>query len=374
MLIDEDLELELSDYDLTLRWPRELFLWEAKRISTKSNDSNFSNMVATLFSEAVADEDLPDALDAQGLPGWSGDAQRVLSTVISQSDLLLTSDRRRYYLERVVGLDTTDEQTPLAQEFTNLMEMLTAWNYFPRLMPAECVDDREDHPDVSHLLTRAIHSPVVWPKDFKDGPVSQDVLYSTIEYFHDHARRPRTRWFHSYSGCGYHYGDHNKQSGAAVYRWHVNALLERYGVELKLASSGEEAGLLVMRSGVQLDLLADEMAQVDAGNDRSATVVAEAVRMYRARSASSFQRRAAVTQLAGHLELNRSKFKEVQLSKQDERDLFNIYNNFSLRHNNAAQKSDYSDDYLDWIFWVTLASIQLLDSSNLDAPTNESQL
>lgn len=31
-----------------------------------------------------------------------------------------------------------------------------------------------------------------------------------------------------------------------------------------------------------------------------------------------------------------------------------------LRALNKSQKDDYRDDYLDWIFWVTLSAIQLL--------------
>lgn len=355
--------MELSDYDLTLRWPLELFLWEAQQISKKNYEADFPNMAATLISEALIDTELADALDKPDQLQWSGDARFVMSTLLNQPDLLSAPKHRQYYLERVVGLAESSDNTSLATEFTHLIEMLVTWNYFPRLMPAGCEDDYDDHPDVSSLLGRAIHSPVSWPEEFKSGSVSPEVLYSTIEYFHDHAHRPRTRWFHSHNGCGYHYEKHNKKSGAAVYRWHVNALMERYGVNLKLANSDEEAGLLVIRSGVQLDLLADEMVDISAGSSPSEAAISEAVRMYRARSASRVQRRAAVTQLAGHLELHRNEFKEIQLSRQDERDLFNIFNSFSLRHNNAAQKSDYSDDYLDWIFWVTLASVQLLKSA-----------
>ena len=46
------------------------------------------------------------------------------------------------------------------------------------------------------------------------------------------------------------------------------------------------------------------------------------------------------------------------LAKPDEADLFNIANNFGLRHHNQQQKSDYDGSiWLSWMFYFYLATI-----------------
>lgn len=47
------------------------------------------------------------------------------------------------------------------------------------------------------------------------------------------------------------------------------------------------------------------------------------------------------------------------MAKSDRGALFEIANGFNIRHQRADQKRDYDDFYLDWIFWVYLASIEL---------------
>ena len=42
-------------------------------------------------------------------------------------------------------------------------------------------------------------------------------------------------------------------------------------------------------------------------------------------------------------------------------DLFNIANNFHLRHKDLKQVDDYGDEYLDWLYWWYLATVDLLD-------------
>ncbi|WP_222671127.1 hypothetical protein [Rhodococcus erythropolis] len=47
------------------------------------------------------------------------------------------------------------------------------------------------------------------------------------------------------------------------------------------------------------------------------------------------------------------------MAKSDRGALFDIANNFHVRHQDVKQKRDYDEFYLDWIFWVYLASIEL---------------
>lgn len=47
------------------------------------------------------------------------------------------------------------------------------------------------------------------------------------------------------------------------------------------------------------------------------------------------------------------------LSKHED-DLFNIANNFSIRHHRENQKDDYDDAWLTWLFYVNLSTVHLV--------------
>ena len=367
--------VDLNDFDFSLRWPKELFLWEGNRIAQQKSDPSFLNMVASLFSEAFVDGDIAASLEQTDVSGWtpghtkSEQASRALTVLLEEPTKLHEFEPRKYWIERAVGVVAVTESSPLSRSFLEFITDLRALNYFPKVLREQCVDDNESWElDPSHEISRAIHATVNWPSDLEDGTVSDDVLYSVIEYFHDQAQRPRTRSAHYYSGCGYHHNDHNKQSGAVVYRWYVNALLERYDVGLRLANVASEEGHLVRYSALSLDPLADQLAAATPGTKTEDGAIADAIRLYRGRSSTSNQRRAAVTQLAGVVENHRQRYKEIQFASGDESDLFQIFNKFALRHTNKLQNDDYGDDYLDWIFWVTLAAIQLVKEVSPSEP------
>lgn len=48
-----------------------------------------------------------------------------------------------------------------------------------------------------------------------------------------------------------------------------------------------------------------------------------------------------------------------RLHKKDEGALFQIANGFDLRHRNARQQGEYDGEFLDWILWWYLATVEL---------------
>ena len=50
-----------------------------------------------------------------------------------------------------------------------------------------------------------------------------------------------------------------------------------------------------------------------------------------------------------------------KLQSKDEGTLFNLANNYDLRHNDGKQAVAYGDEFLSWIFYYYLATIQLTD-------------
>jgi hypothetical protein len=67
----------------------------------------------------------------------------------------------------------------------------------------------------------------------------------------------------------------------------------------------------------------------------------------------------AVRQLADVLEFYRPRVKELIL-KEDEAALFNIANNFAIRHNNANQRDEYDGPWLTWLFYLYLSTTHLV--------------
>jgi hypothetical protein len=72
------------------------------------------------------------------------------------------------------------------------------------------------------------------------------------------------------------------------------------------------------------------------------------------------ERRSAVITLAGVLEERRNLLKAELLTK-DETALFQIANQFAVRHQRADQRGDYDPAFLDWLFWWYLGTVQLTD-------------
>ena len=64
--------------------------------------------------------------------------------------------------------------------------------------------------------------------------------------------------------------------------------------------------------------------------------------------------------LARVLESRRPLLKR-ELLRKDEGALFNIANEFDVRHRTSKQQGDYDEVFLDWVFWWYLATVELTD-------------
>lgn len=137
------------------------------------------------------------------------------------------------------------------------------------------------------------------------------------------------------------------------FRRDVNNILRQLGDGYRLTAGGQ-----VERTGSKgLELiLGAEIPEFDPLNVDSK--VREAVSRWKQRQSSPQDRQEAVRLLADVFEwLKKREELSVALDSKDSSDLFNIANNFAIRHHNPQQKGNYdSDIWHRWMFHFYLAT------------------
>lgn len=187
-------------------------------------------------------------------------------------------------------------------------------------------------------------------------------VYDLVEVAHRHVSRPRLR-------DGLTDLHRSSEAGQRLYRWRVNELLNNCGIDYRIADRGSDTGLLVRVVPDLRQELLDRSVAPEGGQHEPAVVdvnqgarVRHAIAQFRRRDATRETKRDACVNLAGILEERRELIKKSgDFAKDDENALFEIANKFDLRHNRRTQHGDYSDDFLDWIFWLYLASVELTE-------------
>jgi hypothetical protein len=184
-------------------------------------------------------------------------------------------------------------------------------------------------------------------------------LFTLIEFIYDHVAKPCAGegHYHSFGGCGLHLNAHRDRFDEAPARqdWRdkVNAILKFYDDGYELSVNGEIVRLASRGMDRLIATAPSPTAEVS-----NAAKLANAVHTFQLGRSTREQRKQAVRELADILEFHRPAVKE-HLSK-DEDDLFNIANNFALRHHNLRQKDNYDDACLTWMFYVYLATTHLI--------------
>ncbi len=261
----------------------------------------------------------------------------------------------------------------LVNELCNAIRGLDNHGYFDAALGDSCSDAQVDREETARELFKerlGLLSHWSWPPGPNDYVVAHkgvplvekgDLLlghvFDLLEVCHDLAARPRRRVLHDFYD-EWDYSDFDRVAGQQVYRWRVNAVLDRSDLDLRLSGSGPDIGLLVHTPGDTRAELAEHVL-ADAPPEHFDRV-AHAIIRFRARDATREDKRDAVKALGDVLERRRDEVKQL-LGSKDEGTLFTILNQYDIRHHRADQKSDYDEDFLDWIFWTFLASIAFMD-------------
>lgn len=357
--------------DFELAWPRDLFRVElASLINTQKELKDWDGRVELLLEDAfatVVPRDMFTNAKSNAGESWAttsriaNDApRRFLVNLLRQADALREpTERTPYWSERrstPVARGAITIAT-VARELERAVRQLDGRGYFEQAFEKDCVDDPSTV-NAADLLESLTGRPNLWwpkPVELADD---RDSLFDLIEVLHDLVSMPRTRWMHSYAGCGYHHGSFSREAGRALYTWRVNRILNQSDLGVRLATDGEDAGRLVeITDEGRADLVQRMVQREDEGTgDR----VRHAIALFRSRSATEHDKRSAVVALALVLEERRALLKAELLSK-DEGSLFHVANSFAIRHQDLKQQADYDLAFLDWIYWWYLATVELTD-------------
>ncbi len=262
----------------------------------------------------------------------------------------------KYYSQRT-GTNPNLEGLPLEDiidSFLRVYNQLEADGYFNEAFGYWCVD--QDHvegnvKDIDLELLLTIRKKNLWPISEYHQDYTEDDFLDVIEFLYQYVSKPIDGTMHSHKQCGMHWKTFNKKEGQNVYREKVNVVLEHYKNKFELSPNGE-----VLRKpevGFEKIFSADTPSKDENIVER----INAATTNYRRHGSSIDDRRQAVRDLADVLEYLRPQVQEL-LTKSDERDLFNIANNFGIRHHNDKQKTSYDAAiWLSWMFYFYLATI-----------------
>lgn len=205
--------------------------------------------------------------------------------------------------------------------------------------------------DVEAQMFLAFRKGELWPIEEKCLDYSEDDLFDVVEFLHDNVSLPVSGYYHDHAGCGWHYSEFDRFNGQLEFRTELNALLRDYNEGYELSEDGE---ILVLGDKGLRSIFRAEIPSSDPENITAR--VDAAVTKFRHRSSLN-DRRDAVRDLADVLEYLKPELRKV-LSRKDESDLFNLANNFGIRHHNPSQRTDYDETiWYSWMFYYYLATI-----------------
>ena len=183
-------------------------------------------------------------------------------------------------------------------------------------------------------------------------------MFDLIEYFHGHVSQGiedhERSHLHTWEGCGWHFGAFDPAPAQALFRQRMNRTLTKYRGGFRISQNGQ----IEHTADEGLDQLID--AVLPTKDPDIAQRVAGAIALYRNRGRTE---RGLAPCGAGAVRRPReaSARGQKEMLSRDEGDLFNIANNFTIRHLNEKQKGNYdSAIWHQWMFYVNLSTIHVI--------------
>lgn len=264
-----------------------------------------------------------------------------------------------YYSQRK-GTNPNKDGLPLHDVidlFVRVFDQLKIDGYFTEAFGFYCVDAgycEGKVRDIELEMLLAFRKKGLWPISETHLKYNEDDFFDIIEFLFQHVSKPIDGTPHNYNDCGMHWETFNQSDGRIEYREKVNSVLIHYCDRFELSKNGE----ILQQADVGFEpILA---ADVPSNDKNIVNRVDSAILRYRRHRSTIDDRRQAVRDLADVLEYLRPSVKSL-LTSADESDLFNIANNFGIRHHNDKQKTSYDASlWLSWMFYFYLSTIHVV--------------
>ncbi|MBI5963288.1 MAG: hypothetical protein HY863_07425 [Chloroflexi bacterium] len=200
--------------------------------------------------------------------------------------------------------------------------------------------------------------------------ITEDHIFDTLEFLYDRVSRPgELVGMTNEAGWNYlDYDSYDDEAGQEEFRNKTNAILAEYKTGFEMT---EEGIILAMGTDGLQHILDAEIIPYDEINVDNK--VRNAITKWRNRHLSLSEKKEAIRELADVFEwLKKAKGLGSVLDGKDESALFDLANNFAIRHHNPKQKTNYDPAiWYSWIFHFYLAtyhaSIRLLIKKEKEA-------
>jgi hypothetical protein len=265
----------------------------------------------------------------------------------------------KYFSVRT-GKNKNTKGFPLKQTielFLLVYDQFRSDGYFDEAFGFTCIDRGEVDGKLRNIelsILLEIRKKDLWPIHRRSEFYSEDDFFDVVEFLFQQVSKPIDGNYHSFADCGMHWETFNKIDGQVQFREKINEVLAYYEKPFELSSLGE----VLNKPEVGFDAIFE--ADIPSKDVNIVQRINSAVLRYRRHGASLDDRRQSVRDLVDVLEFLRPKVKEF-LTNSDEKDLFNIANNFGIRHLNDKQKIAYDQSlWLSWMFYFYLSTIHVV--------------
>jgi len=183
---------------------------------------------------------------------------------------------------------------------------------------------------------------------WSETEITEDHIFDAIEFLHDYVSKPGRRVSKT-TETNWNYDDYESyddEAGRAEFRQKCNLFLADYrpGYELVVDGTIQRCGTHGLQYLLDADIIPLDEVNVDSK-------VRRAISRWKSRHATEADRKECIRDLADVFEwLKQTKGLGAVLDGKDESALFEIANNFAIRHHNPKQKGNY--DRAIWYSWM----------------------
>lgn len=266
---------------------------------------------------------------------------------------------KKYYAERkgILQREPMDLKM-LKKVFLMIFKKFKDEIYFQEATGHTCVDKGKiiglwGH-DIDAFIYTKLRMKNIWPIQDNIEDYDEPTLFTIIEFLYDFVSEPINKTYHSWNNCGWHCSKYDKEKGQEKYRKEINKILSDYDVGYHLTKDGE----IQKTPPTGFESLIEEPVRTDEPEDVD-NRIKNAISKYLRYGSTQEDKKDSIRTLADVLEF--LKKEGITFTSKDDSDIFNIINNFDIRHHNRLQSGEYDKDlWYDWMFFTFLASVKVL--------------